>query len=88
MVDKETGEAVPNAKVTVEGHADERGSTEYNIALGDDRARAAKNALVQLGVSADQLNPISYGKEKPQCSEQNEDCWQRNRRAHFSLAGR
>ncbi len=78
--------AHPNRKVTVEGHCDERGSTEYNLALGDNRARAAKSALTGMGVSADQLNPISYGKEKPQCTEQNEDCWQRNRRAHFTLA--
>ena len=80
--------AHPQLRVTVEGHCDERGSTEYNLALGDNRARAAKQALVQLGVNADQLNPISYGKEKPQCTEQTEDCWQRNRRAHLSQAGR
>src|SRR5437899_7342141 len=78
--------AHPQSRVTVEGHCDERGSTEYNLALGDNRARAAKQALVQLGVPADQLNPISYGKEKPQCTEQTEDCWQRNRRGHFTQA--
>ncbi len=76
----------PEVKVTVEGHCDERGSTEYNLALGDNRARAAKDALVALGVSAAQLNPISFGKEKPFCSEQNEQCWQQNRRAHFVMA--
>jgi peptidoglycan-associated lipoprotein len=73
----------PELRVTIEGHCDERGSTEYNLALGDNRARAAKDALVQLGVSADRLNPISFGKEKPFCSESNEQCWQQNRRAHF-----
>ena len=75
----------PNARVTIEGHCDERGSTEYNLALGDNRARAARDAMVQAGVSASQLNPISYGKEKPFCTESNEQCWQSNRRAHFVL---
>ena len=76
----------PSAKLTVEGHCDERGSTEYNLALGDNRARAAKDALTQMGIAADRTNPISFGKEKPFCSESNEQCWQRNRRAHFVLA--
>ena len=75
----------PNWKVTIEGHCDERGSTEYNLALGDNRARAARDALVQAGVPASQLNAISYGKEKPFCTESNESCWQQNRRAHFVL---
>jgi peptidoglycan-associated lipoprotein len=75
----------PNWKVTVEGHCDERGSTEYNLALGDNRARAARDALVQAGVPAAQLNAISFGKEKPFCTESNESCWQQNRRAHFVL---
>jgi peptidoglycan-associated lipoprotein len=74
----------PDAVVTVEGHCDERGSSEYNLGLGDRRATAAKEFLVQLGVSGDRLRTISYGKERPQCTESNEDCWQRNRRAHFS----
>jgi peptidoglycan-associated lipoprotein len=74
----------PGAVVTIEGHCDERGSAEYNQLLGDKRASAAKDFLVQLGVPADKLKTISYGKEKPQCSEQNETCWQKNRRAHFS----
>jgi peptidoglycan-associated lipoprotein len=76
----------PDVKVTVEGHCDERGSTEYNLALGDNRASAAKNALVGAGVPAAQLNPISFGKEKPFCMESNEQCWQQNRRAHFVIA--
>ncbi|MEN6532929.1 MAG: peptidoglycan-associated lipoprotein Pal [Bryobacteraceae bacterium] len=74
----------PEAKITLEGHCDERGSAEYNLALGDRRATAAKDFLVQLGVASDKLNTISYGKERPQCTESNESCWQKNRRAHFS----
>lgn len=73
----------PNITFTIEGHCDERGSTEYNLALGDNRASAAKNALVQAGISADRIKTISYGKEKPFCTESNEQCWQQNRRAHF-----
>jgi len=71
------------AKVEVEGHCDERGTVEYNLALGAKRARAAKDYLVALGVSADRLTTISYGEELPLCHEHNEECWQRNRRAHF-----
>ena len=74
----------PNFSVVVEGHCDERGSAEYNLALGDRRATAAKDFLVQLGVPADRLKTISYGKERPQCTEANEQCWQKNRRAHLS----
>jgi peptidoglycan-associated lipoprotein len=74
----------PNFSVVVEGHCDERGSAEYNLALGDRRATAAKDFLVQLGVPADRLKTISYGKERPQCTEANEPCWQKNRRAHLS----
>ena len=77
----------PNWKITIEGHCDERGSTEYNMALGDSRAQSAKQALVSAGVSANRLNTISYGKEKPFCTESNEQCWQENRRAHLVLAG-
>ena len=74
----------PNFSVIVEGHCDERGSAEYNLALGDKRASAAKDFLVQLGVSGDRIKTISYGKERPQCTEANEECWQKNRRAHLS----
>jgi peptidoglycan-associated lipoprotein len=74
----------PNASIVVEGHCDERGSAEYNLGLGDRRASAAKDFLVQLGIPADRLKTISYGKERPQCSESNESCWQKNRRAHFA----
>lgn len=73
----------PGMKFTIEGHCDERGSTEYNLALGDNRANAAKQALAQLGISTDRMRTISYGKEKPFCTESNESCWQQNRRAHF-----
>jgi peptidoglycan-associated lipoprotein len=73
----------PSITFTIEGHCDERGSTEYNLALGDNRANAVKNALVQDGISADRIRTISYGKEKPFCTESNEQCWQENRRAHF-----
>jgi peptidoglycan-associated lipoprotein len=74
----------PDATITIEGHCDERGSAEYNLALGDRRATAAKDFLTQLGVPADKLKTISYGKERPQCTEHTEECWQKNRRAHFS----
>jgi len=74
----------PDASIVVEGHCDERGSAEYNLGLGDRRATAAKDFLVQLGVPADKLRTISYGKERPVCTESNESCWQRNRRVHFS----
>jgi peptidoglycan-associated lipoprotein len=75
-------------KVTVEGHCDERGTVEYNLALGERRARAAYDYLVSLGVPADRLKTVSYGKEVPVCHESNEDCWQRNRRAHFTVTGK
>jgi len=75
--------AHPNVNFTIEGHCDERGSTEYNIALGDKRANAVKSALVAAGVNASRIKTISYGKEKPFCSESNEACWQQNRRGHF-----
>jgi len=74
----------PTATIVVEGHADERGSAEYNLGLSDRRATAAKEFLVQLGVAADKLKPVSYGKERPQCAESDESCWQKNRRVHFS----
>jgi peptidoglycan-associated lipoprotein len=73
----------PSIKFTIEGHCDERGSTEYNLALGDNRANATKQALIQLGISGDRIRTISYGKERPFCTESNESCWQQNRRGHF-----
>src|ERR1039457_6806736 len=74
----------PNASIVIDGHCDERGSAEYNLGLGDRRASAAKEFLQGLGVSGDRLKTISYGKERPQCTEQNESCWQKNRRVHFA----
>jgi peptidoglycan-associated lipoprotein len=77
--------ASPQVQIQIQGHADERGSTEYNLALGDNRANAAKQLLVQLGIGADRIRTISYGKEKPFCTESNEQCYQQNRRAHFAF---
>jgi peptidoglycan-associated lipoprotein len=76
----------PQVKVVVEGHCDERGSTEYNLALGDRRAAAVKQYMVSLGIAADRISTVSYGKEKPFCMESNESCWQQNRRGHFVMA--
>ena len=73
----------PDVKFTIEGHCDERGSEEYNLGLGDRRATAAKNYLVNLGISADRITTISYGKDRPFCTDQTEACWQQNRRAHL-----
>ena len=75
-------------KVTVEGHCDERGSVEYNLALGERRAKAAYDYLVQLGVPADRLKTVSYGKEVPLCTDASEACWARNRRAKFTVSGK
>lgn len=80
--------AHPTVKFTVEGHCDERGSEEYNLGLGDRRANAVKNYLTSLGIGGDRMNPISYGKERPQCREANEECYQKNRRGHFVMTGR
>jgi peptidoglycan-associated lipoprotein len=75
----------PNVKVVIGGYCDERGSNEYNLALGQNRADAAKNALVSAGVAANRIRVVSYGKEKPFCSESTEECWQQNRRAGFTM---
>jgi peptidoglycan-associated lipoprotein len=77
-----------NNLVLIEGHCDERGTNEYNLALGERRAKATMNYLVAQGVQANRITIISYGKERPVCSEKNESCWQRNRRAHFLTKGR
>jgi peptidoglycan-associated lipoprotein len=69
--------------VLIEGHCDERGTTEYNLALGERRAASTLNYLVSQGVAANRITIVSYGKERPQCSERTESCWQKNRRAHF-----
>ncbi|HEV3201483.1 MAG TPA: OmpA family protein [Bryobacteraceae bacterium] len=73
----------PAYKLTIEGHCDERGSAEYNMVLGEARAEAAKNYLVQVGIPGQQLGVVSYGKEKPVCQDENESCWQKNRRIHI-----
>lgn len=75
----------PNLKVVIGGYCDERGSNEYNLALGQNRADATKAALVAAGVAADRIRVISYGKEKPFCAESTEECWQQNRRSGFTL---
>jgi peptidoglycan-associated lipoprotein len=73
-------------RVVIEGHCDERGSTEYNLGLGDRRAQAVRQFLISLGVSADRMDTVSMGKERPFCTQSNEDCWQQNRRGHFVMA--
>jgi len=84
--DAEFLRSYPAARVSIEGHCDERGSTEYNLGLGQRRADAAKNFLVSLGITADRMTTVSYGKERPVCTEHDESCWQQNRRAHFVLS--
>jgi peptidoglycan-associated lipoprotein len=74
-----------DVKVVIGGYCDERGSNEYNLALGQNRADAAKNALVSAGVAASRIRVVSYGKEKPFCSESTEECWQQNRRDGFTM---
>lgn len=76
----------PSIQVVVEGHCDDRGSEEYNLALGTSRAESVKRALLQEGVSADRVKTVSYGKEKPFCTDDNDQCWQRNRVDHFDIA--
>ncbi|MGC2333139.1 MAG: peptidoglycan-associated lipoprotein Pal [Candidatus Acidiferrales bacterium] len=84
--DAEFLRSYPDVHISIEGHCDERGSTEYNLALGQSRAQAAKNYLISLGISADRMETVSWGKERPFCTEHNEECWQQNRRDHFVLA--
>lgn len=76
----------PNQKLLIEGHCDERGSEEYNIALGDRRAKATESFLASMGIPEVQLTIISFGKDRPVCTDENETCWQRNRRAHITAA--
>ena len=76
----------PNMNFVLEGHCDERGSIEYNLALGENRAQATKTALVQAGIAATRIRTVTYGKEKPFCTESTEACWQQNRRAHFAYS--
>ena len=75
-------------KVEVEGHCDDRGTAEYNLALGAKRAKAARDYLISLGISVERLSTISYGEELPLCHEASESCWEQNRRAHFLVLNR
>jgi peptidoglycan-associated lipoprotein len=75
----------PSARVEIEGHCDERGTNEYNLALGAKRAQSAKDYLVSLGITGERLSTISYGEEIPVCREQTESCWRQNRRARFVI---
>lgn len=77
-----------STRITVEGHCDERGSAEYNLALGDRRGNAVKDYLVSLGIAADRIAVVSKGKESPVCTEQNESCWQQNRRGFFMITAK
>jgi peptidoglycan-associated lipoprotein len=72
----------PDLNIAIEGHCDELGSTEYNLALGESRAKEVRSELVRAGVEGKRIETISYGKERPFCSEANESCWKQNRRAH------
>jgi len=74
-----------DATVTIEGHCDERGTNEYNLALGERRAESAKSFLVDLGIAPSRMTTISYGEERPLCPQQNEECWAKNRRDHFVI---
>jgi peptidoglycan-associated lipoprotein len=75
-------------KVMVEGHCDSRGTAEYNLALGEQRAKAVQDYLVSLGVAAERVQIVSKGKEQPFCSDENESCWQQNRRGHFMITAK
>jgi peptidoglycan-associated lipoprotein len=77
----------PSVRVTIEGHADERGTREYNLALGARRANAVKEYLVSQGVSAGRVETVSYGKERPICTESNDSCWAQNRRGVTTVTG-
>jgi peptidoglycan-associated lipoprotein len=76
----------PSQKLLIEGHCDERGSEEYNMALGDRRAKTSEEFLSSMGIPNSQLTVISFGKDRPVCTDKSEDCWQRNRRAHVTAA--
>jgi peptidoglycan-associated lipoprotein len=78
----------PSVQVLIEGHCDERGTSAYNLALGDRRANAARDYIASLGVDASRIKTVSYGKERPICTESNEGCWQRNRRAAFVITAK
>ena len=73
------------AKILIEGHCDDRGTNEYNLALGDRRAKSVRDYLVALGIASNRIETISYGEEEPLCTDQTEECWAKNRRAHFII---
>lgn len=77
--------AEPDARILIEGHCDERGTSEYNLALGERRAQVVQDYLMGLGVGGGRMTTVSYGEERPLCVERNRMCWQKNRRAHFVL---
>jgi peptidoglycan-associated lipoprotein len=77
-----------STRITVEGHCDSRGTAEYNLALGERRAGAARDYLISLGIAADRVLAVSKGKEQPFCREENETCWQQNRRGHFIVTAK
>jgi peptidoglycan-associated lipoprotein len=77
-----------STRVTIEGHADERGSAEYNLALGERRAASVRDYLASLGIGADRISIVTKGKESPFCTESNENCWQQNRRGHFIITAK
>jgi len=78
----------PSIQILMEGHCDERGTSAYNLALGDRRANAARDYVASLGISAARVKTVSYGKERPFCTESSESCWQQNRRAHFVITAK
>jgi peptidoglycan-associated lipoprotein len=78
----------PSIQILIEGHCDERGTSAYNLALGDRRANAARDYVASLGISAARVRTVSYGKERPFCTESSESCWQQNRRAHFVITAK
>jgi peptidoglycan-associated lipoprotein len=84
--DAEFFRSYPQVRVSLEGHCDERGSTEYNLGLGQRRAEAAKNFLISLGITSERVETISWGKERPFCTDHNDACWQQNRRGHFVMS--
>jgi peptidoglycan-associated lipoprotein len=86
--DSEWLKKYPSVQILIEGHCDERGTAAYNLALGDRRANAAKEYLVSLGVDGSRLRTVSYGKERPFCTESTESCWQQNRRAHLVISAK
>jgi peptidoglycan-associated lipoprotein len=78
----------PQFQLTIEGHADERGTNEYNLALGERRANAVRDYLGSLGVGADRMRTLSYGEERPVCTTSEDSCWSQNRRGHMVITGR